>query len=193
MPRPSLKSERRKHILDAFERCVAIYGLEGASLERISEEAGLARPLIRHNIGNRDELVSAFIKDFFSRSHKAVEALIESLPSKNKTGTLIDWLFMPGHTDQKTVLVSSALFMAAANDKSLAKSMRDWTRSFIDMVLGVLKQDFPHHDDAELMPVAVGLSAIYFNNESLVPIGGMREVTDASIIAARSLVQSLEG
>ena len=45
---------RRQEYLDAFEKCVARYGIEGATLAKIAEIAGLARPLVRHNVGNRD-------------------------------------------------------------------------------------------------------------------------------------------
>ena len=38
MPRPSVKAERTEEILDAFERCVARYGVEGSTLERIAEQ-----------------------------------------------------------------------------------------------------------------------------------------------------------
>ena len=44
MGRPSIKAERREQILDAYETCVARFGVGGASLEKIAETAGLARP-----------------------------------------------------------------------------------------------------------------------------------------------------
>ena len=41
MGRPNLTEVRTSEILDAFERCVARFGLEGSSLERVAEEAGI--------------------------------------------------------------------------------------------------------------------------------------------------------
>jgi AcrR family transcriptional regulator len=61
MGRKSLADERREEILAAFERCIGRYGLD-VSLEQIADEAGLQRPLIRHYIGNRDELVDQLIE-----------------------------------------------------------------------------------------------------------------------------------
>ena len=43
MARPSVKDERTEAILAAFERCVARHGVEGATLQRTADEAGLAR------------------------------------------------------------------------------------------------------------------------------------------------------
>ena len=58
MGRPNLTEVRTAEILDAFERCVARYGLEGSSLERVAEEAGVKRSILRHYIGNRDEMIT---------------------------------------------------------------------------------------------------------------------------------------
>ncbi|MEO1142890.1 MAG: TetR/AcrR family transcriptional regulator, partial [Pseudomonadota bacterium] len=62
MARPDIKESRREQIIDAFEFCVARYGVEGATLAKTAEQAGLARPLVRHNVGNRDDLVDALTK-----------------------------------------------------------------------------------------------------------------------------------
>ena len=62
MGRKSLAAARREEILDAFERCVVKYGLEGSSLEQIADEAGMKRSIIRHYIGNRDELVDQLVE-----------------------------------------------------------------------------------------------------------------------------------
>lgn len=57
MPRPRLSDTRRPQILDAFSTCIARHGLEGTTLERIAEVAGMKRTILRHYIGNRDNLV----------------------------------------------------------------------------------------------------------------------------------------
>ena len=59
MPRPSLKDQRSQEILDAYLTCVAHFGLDGATQERIAEEAGVKRPLLRHYLGNKDEMITA--------------------------------------------------------------------------------------------------------------------------------------
>jgi AcrR family transcriptional regulator len=60
MGRKSRADERRELILAAFERCIARYGVD-VPLEQIAEEAGVQRSLIRHYLGNRDELVEQVI------------------------------------------------------------------------------------------------------------------------------------
>jgi len=192
VPRPSTKDQRRSQILDAFETCIARYGVEGASLERIAEEAGLARPLIRHNVGNRDELLQALVVRFLECSKNAMTQLLEALPSENRLTTLIDWLFDPALSDPRVVLVSEALIAAGANDPKLCRAMRKWIRDFLDDVAGVVASSYPDADEEAVQAVAAGIAAAYFNVESLTPIGPMTDLRDASRAAAIRLARSLE-
>ena len=57
MARPERGEERREQILNAFEVCVGKKGLEGTTLSDVAREAGLPRPLLRHFMGNREEMV----------------------------------------------------------------------------------------------------------------------------------------
>ena len=82
MPRPSVKTERTAEILDAFERSVARFGVEGSTLERIAEEAGLRRSLLRHYVGNRDDLLDALVERFLERSSREMDVLFAALPER---------------------------------------------------------------------------------------------------------------
>lgn len=192
MGRPSVKDERRKQILRAYETCVARFGVEGASLEKIAEEAGLARPLIRHNVGNRDDLLAALVERFLSRSERSVQRMIDSLPSSRATETLIDWLFDPNYSDAQFVLVAEALIAASQEDPALATLMQRWTRDFITSVRSVLESDAPNSSPDVLSAVAAGVAGIYFNTDSLTPLGDMTDVREASKRAALMLVSTLE-
>ena len=55
--RPSNQNERYLQVMEAMVRCVARFGLDGATLERIAAEAELSRPLIRHHLGNREDML----------------------------------------------------------------------------------------------------------------------------------------
>ncbi|MBN9176417.1 MAG: TetR family transcriptional regulator [Microbacterium sp.] len=59
MARPSVAQARRRQILEATIRCIAGHGMSGASLDRIAEEAGMARGHVRHFAGNRDDILAA--------------------------------------------------------------------------------------------------------------------------------------
>ncbi|MEO0960858.1 MAG: TetR/AcrR family transcriptional regulator [Pseudomonadota bacterium] len=192
MARPNLKSERREQILDAFERCVARYGLSGATLDLVSEEAGLARPLIRHNVGNREDLIEAFIGRFLERSDSATALMIEHLPDSVPAQAMVNWLFQPGASDNQLVLVSSALIMAGAHDAKLARMMRSWMADFIDRLAAVLRKAFPKAAAGDVQAAAAGIAGIYFTYQSMVPLGPDTALRTGSHEAALKLLKSLE-
>ena len=191
MPRPSVKAERTEEILDAFERCVARYGVEGATLERIAEEAGLRRSLLRHYIGNRDVLIDALTTRFLARSDAQVAAFFDGLPQTNRAAALLDVLFDAHYSDNHLALVAAALIAAAPNQHQLSDQLRQWTHDFVARIADELQQSFPSADAAACFDVAAGVSGIYFNVESLAPLGQIESLRHASKGAAERLVFSL--
>ncbi|MEM7276507.1 MAG: TetR/AcrR family transcriptional regulator [Pseudomonadota bacterium] len=192
MPRPSLKTERTEEILEAFENCVARYGVEGSTLERIAEEAGLARALIRHNVGNKDELLDALVKRFLDKSQHDSVSFFESLPQRNRIRTLIDWLFNPTLGSAHDVRVASALIAAATDRPKLAKRLRVWTKDFIDSVERELRASYRCPSNEKIRAVAAGIVGIYFNVDSLAPLGNMAGIRSASKEAALLLISTLD-
>jgi len=76
MGRKSLKAERVTQILDAFERCMEKKGLESTTLENVAEEAGVARRIIRHYVGNRDDLIQAAVERIINNfTHQVFEEI----------------------------------------------------------------------------------------------------------------------
>lgn len=59
MGRIDIGDQRRPQIIAAARRVISLHGIDGATQERIAEEAGMARAHIRHYLGNRDELLDA--------------------------------------------------------------------------------------------------------------------------------------
>ena len=192
MARPDIRNERRVQILDAFEVCVARYGVEGATLAKTAEIAGLARPLVRHNVGNRSELLDALVDRFLKRSRQTTDLMLEALPAKEKSRTVVSWLFDPAYSDPKLVQVSNALIAASVDDPELAGKMRAWLDDFMSAVQKCLAVDFPHADAEHLSSVAAGISGIYFNVEALYPLGQIEALAASSKQAAMLLLASLE-
>ncbi|WP_422041696.1 TetR/AcrR family transcriptional regulator [Roseibium sp.] len=192
MARPEIKEDRREQILDAFEHCVARYGLEGATLGKTAEIAGLARPLIRHNIGNKEALQEALVERFLARSRTAMEDLVSSLPDEKRLETLLNILFDPRGANPQLVLVFNALSAAAPGDPLLARQLQHWLDDFVKRLEDVLARSCPRAPAELLETVAAGLSGIYFNVEALYPIGINARFVTSSKSAAKLLLTALE-
>ncbi|MCX4241648.1 TetR family transcriptional regulator [Paraliomyxa miuraensis] len=61
MGRPSNASERRLQIVEATLRVMARTGFDGASVQAIAKEAGLAAGLLHHHFGNKAEILHALL------------------------------------------------------------------------------------------------------------------------------------
>ena len=192
MARPNLMGQRRQQILDAFEVCVARYGVEGATLAKTAEQAGLARALIRHNLGNREDLVTALTDQFVSKSCASVNSLVASLPPNNRSRTLIDLLFDPVYSDPQMVRVANALIAASPETSALAKQMRGWLNGFIASVTQVIANEHRNASENDVSAVVAGITGIYFNVEALYPIGDISGLSKSSKRAALILIATLE-
>lgn len=188
MARPDIREQRREQILDAFERCIALHGVAGAGLDMIAREAGLARALIRHNVGNRDDLLEAATHRFTRRTMEEWQETIAQLPEKRRYETLVDWLFDPRYSDPQLVRISDALITASAGEPSLADHVREWLTGFSLELSADIRDHTSGIETETCMAIATGILAIYFSYDSTSPLGKMddhrRSCRQAALILA---------
>ena len=192
MARPSVKDERTEAILAAFERCVARHGVEGATLQRVADEAGLARGLLRHHVGNREEMIAALAERFLRKNDALTAELLAELPAEGRIEALIDLLFAPEYASEAGDLrVAEALIGAAATRPALRKLLRRWFDDFEATIAGELRGAYPEAAEEDLCAVTTGLVGIYFSVDSLTPLGPLPELFERSRRAALRLVGTL--
>lgn len=166
--RPSNRDDRYEQVMQALIRCVARYGVEGASLAQIAGEAGLKRPLVRHHLGNREDMIASLQDYVFQGFSDQTEEMIGAAPQTQGSKWLIDVLFSDaGASSAEYVLVFAALTARAAEDTDLQARCRGVVLDFEEAVFSILQSDFPDAADDELEAVAHGIGAIYFNATSL--------------------------
>ena len=168
MGRQSLASTRRPQILRAFETCVLRYGLEGSSLERIAQEAGVRRSLIRHYFGNRNELTQALIEGVIERTVSVYRDVIRTAGAEGGTAALVDYLMGPAFPDKRDDALIDALMAVSHRDERLRGQLRAKYQTFQQSIHRELRRAFPSADPAmvratsySLMCLAVGNAAMY--------------------------------
>lgn len=192
MPRPSIKQQRRDEILDAYERCIVRYGLNGATLQQVADESGLARPLLRHNVGNREALLEALLERLEERYDRESEDLIQHLPSSLRSRALIDLMFDPAYSESRhEALLYQALFDGAQEHPSLKKALGRWHTRLLTAVESELRGEHPKANSTDLRAVASGILANYFFAESMALVIDKREVFGDSKRAAQRLLETL--
>ena len=191
MPRPNLKQERTDTILDAMEHCIIRDGVSGVTLEKIAEQAGMQRSLLRHNIGNREQLIEAYLARFAAQSQEATEQILNILPMKNRIPALLSYLFDEQYANHRLAQIALSLTAAAVDYPSIRKCLRQWNKNFIAFIAQELTNNYPDATSSDCFEVACGLTGIYFNSESLTPLGALPKVRNGSKQAAIRLVATL--
>ncbi len=194
MGRPSLAKQRSAEILDAFGRCVAQYGLGGSSLERIAEEAGMKRSILRHYVGNRDDLVVALGKRVVGRYREQMSVLSELEVSGDRMSKLLDYL-LPAQPIETTesLLVMEALIGGAREYNELQTMLTAYIDDLIAQVARILRCEFSTAKPAACWNVAYGLISICFNHESLVPLDLPVRYRKGARNASKRLIETLSG
>ena len=193
MPRPSLKQVRSEEILASYAKCIVRFGLEGATQEKIAVEAGVQRSILRHYLGNREQMIGALI-DYVDRNIESeVEALVGALPESGRVSALIDLLFDASHaSDENTAMTMQALASASHSHPQVHSKILSWSGQFIDFVIDELFREFPDAADEDVFQTAFGIVALYFNIDSFAPIDIPGSWWVASGNAAHTLVSALE-
>ncbi|NIA68178.1 TetR/AcrR family transcriptional regulator [Pelagibius litoralis] len=192
MARPSVTAERREEILAAFARCVARDGVEGASLQQVADAAGLARALLRHHIGNREDMILALAERFCRQSMAEMDALVELLPKKKRLEKLIAVLFTTTYASSSQELqVAAALINAAASRPALKKMLRHWYDGFEDVIALELQTAYPAAKRAAVAEVATAIVGMAFSVDSLTPLGKVDDLFQRSQRAALRLAATL--
>ena len=188
MSRPSLKEQRYQQVMDAYESCVARYGLEGATLERIAVKANLARPLIRHNVGNRRELQSGLIQRFEQRCHDFIAYLNQSLTPQSSDDDLIRVLF---DRNCDTSRLAYSLSVLAEDNQQIAVLLENWKTMLKQFLIRYCLQGETQVSEEAANAVAVGVCAIY-SNAKIYQMMRMEGLEEHSSQAALRLLRSLQ-
>ncbi|MEG3637968.1 TetR/AcrR family transcriptional regulator [Magnetococcus sp. PR-3] len=191
MARPSKKAERTEEILQAFQQCVARYGLEGSTLEHIAQASGLQRSLVRHYVGNREALVEKLADRVIEQSVDQWRGFLAMLPATDMADALIEGLFEVEHSDAAFVLVIESLIFSAGHNPALQKRMQHWMHTFSEDLFKLFQRDYPQVDEAALRAVSFGIISLYFNLDSLSPLGMSTQYRPSAQEAAKRLVASL--
>ena len=192
MGRPSLTARRTHEILEAFARCVARRGLEATSLQDVADEAGHARPILRHYVGNRSDLVVALARHVGATYRDRLRAMVDALPETGRADALLGAL-LPTQPSESAgeILVLESLIAKAAEDADVREAMLDFVEHTLRTMRRVLRDDHPKATAAQVKAVAYGIVSIWFNHSSLTPIRPPATHRRAALAAARTLVASL--
>ncbi len=171
MARPSMATQRREEILDALESCILEFGIQATSLENIAEKANVKRTILRHYIGNRDDIICALSTRFKQKYTLQWQQLLSWLPNRNKSKALIDALFSVGSVETiNNTIIGEAIFSEAKRLAPIKQDQEAIMAEFITTVSEVLMTDYETAEQENIELVAHGIYANYLLSESFLPL-----------------------
>ncbi len=177
MARPSLAPQRIEEILNALEVCILKYGIQATSLENIAETAGMKRTILRHYIGNRDDIICALSKRWRHKYSEQWQQIVAWLPTKNRSEAMIEALFTVGSADRvNATIIGEAIFSEAKRLPSIKEDQQHIMLEFHQYVSDALKVDFTDACDNKVNLVSHGVYASYLMAESLLPLKLIEQV-----------------
>jgi AcrR family transcriptional regulator len=189
MPRPSLADLRRPQLLDAYARCLVRFGLEGSTLDRIAEEAGVTRALVRHYLGNREDVDRALVSHVRDRYVEWFVRLGAGRPPRQRLAAVLDALFDEG-PDQPTQVVD-ALLGASAEDPLLQASLREMYLELEHLLDAEIASAYPSAEPSTRRRAAYSILCLAGTNGSLVALGFPRDRSIAARTSAERLLDDL--
>jgi len=169
--RPSKAPKRIDEVLDAFTRCVARYGLEGVTLQRVADEAGMARGHIRHYVGNRDELRELFAQRIVGRYAGRAEQLAHAGAAGRRTEALVGYFFGEEMEPSDDNAAINAILGAGRFDDALRERIRTVYTGLETLLRDALAADHPGRPPVTYDDAAYQILALAYGHWTLAEMG----------------------
>ncbi len=158
--------ERRESLMEATLSCVARHGLEGATVRRITDEAGVTAGLVRHYFGSKDELIrNAYAYLIGQLTMRASESAARSggSPALQLRHFLVANMTRPNLSEDKVSLWATFIGRVR-QDRYFADTHREGYREFLAlleaMIEGVLADLGMPHGASLCRRHAIALNAL---------------------------------
>lgn len=190
MARAKIEDERKEQILAAFEACVIREGLAKTTLQKVADEVGLPRSLVRYFVGNRGSMVDLLIARMIERG----EAMLATAQQEGKASTLndlMDTIFAGTFGDETSNNVVGELWYLAERDLTIRARLADMYGRITDALVAQMTAEEIGPGLAEREAVAHALLSLAYGEASFNGIGLHKNNSISSRRLADALIKEL--
>jgi AcrR family transcriptional regulator len=171
MGRKRLVEVRREEILHGFARCVVKYGLD-VSLEQIATETGVQRSIIRHYIGNRDDVVDAFIEHIVQTYLHELQTMFTGISQTHSKAALLDYLLdVEGKAADWDSVIINVLVTARERYPNAKQRLQHLFREMVSQLANVLAAIYPNAASVQCNHIAYALFCLVTTHETMQWVG----------------------
>lgn len=193
MGRRDLTEERTVEILKAFARCIVRYGLD-TSLDQVAQEAQMTRSIIRHYIGNREEVVNTLIERIGASYLAELDAAAATLPEDQLIPATLDYLFAytaSEEEDNYEKLVFIVMMTAKERYPQAKKTLVRMFEALVELFSVDLCKAYPQADADRCREVAYSILALSMSNDAFAWLGMDQTYRRAARASAEALIRTL--
>lgn len=192
MGRKSLKEQRVNEILNAFELCLVNKGLKSSSLDDIAIQAGMARKMLRHYVGNRNELIALGVSRIIERFNSAILEILDSKDTQNRFHNGIDFIFSEAFNDLPETKLVAALLPESLYDDNVKTAVQSIYISFKSGLEQELERFIPYSKMVERERTAYSIMCLAFGGGWMRNIGFDHKLNEQNKRIAISLITQLQ-
>lgn len=194
MARPSLKQERQRVILQAFTECIAAKGLNATTLDDIAIKSQMRRSLLRHNVGNRIELINQ-VAEYVSTEF---ERIWHQQRAQHANDDSDEWLLKTlfnNHPDEEYQALIPAFFSLLASAHrypEVTQRLKQCFNVYVDDITQELVRRHPNSSENDCKQVSLGIVGIFFNWDSFMSLDLGEEITELNWQLVNRLILTLK-
>jgi len=193
MGRKSLKAEKVTTILDAFERCIEAKGLQSTTLDNIADEAGMARRMVRHYVGNRNKLIEVGVNRIIEKFNTTVLNAIDREDPTERFNYAIDYIFSEDFSNLPATKLVAALLPVSLYDAHVQQAVKTLYDSFHLGLDDELKEHIPNANSLERVQTAYTIMCLSFGGGWMRNIGFDAKLNEKNKKIAKMLISDLIG
>jgi AcrR family transcriptional regulator len=192
MGRKNLKEQRSAEIIEALERCIQKRGLESTTLEQVAEEAGISRRIIRHYLGNREDMILTAIRQIEQKHMDSAMAVLGEREGEARVESALDYLFSEEFNNQPlNNLLAGLLATAVRGDDLVQGAMKRIYDKFQSVIEDELLRALPGAKREDCRKAAFTIMTLAFGSGWMMQIGFSRELTENNKATAYHVIRSL--
>ncbi len=148
------------------------FGFQGTTLQQIADEAGVKRTILRHFIGNRDEIVSALIDRLDEKYDQKRFAFLKEQDAINLAEALVEYFidvwFEFGRDDDT---LFQELITASERDENLRAKLFASYQSLETSISVELVRSYPHVRVEKCRTIAHSIMSLAFGHTTMAWLG----------------------
>jgi AcrR family transcriptional regulator len=191
MGRKNLAEARTNEILEAFARAMVKYGLD-TTLEQVADEAQMTRSIIRHYIGNREDVVNALITRITQDYLVELQTVAQTIPPADMLEATLDYLFgeqtLASEYDK---LIIDVLMTAQERYPHAKRQVIQLLEALINLFVDDLVLAYPKATREQCHDVAYSIVVLAISHDSFMWIGMNPSYRRAARASAEVLLKTL--